>query len=112
MTRQYTNTLLDMLNNGVMSSESLVRLLLGYMSEDDVKDFMWQNSLVLSSDDNLEDGDVEEDDDFEPFILSYELVDELETVTVTVHCDTSDEADAAFEEMRDRCGLRHPYSID
>ena len=40
MPREYTNKLLEMLENGLLDYETVVRECMCYMSEDDVKDLM------------------------------------------------------------------------
>ena len=37
--REYTNELLDMVNDGLLDANSVLLSLVGYLSEDDVKDF-------------------------------------------------------------------------
>lgn len=44
-TRVCTNTLLEMMNEGVLSAEKIVEMCLSHMSEADVQDMMEANDL-------------------------------------------------------------------
>ena len=44
--REYTNKLLDMIEDGLIDSKSVVLMCLNYMSEDEVEDMMVDNDLV------------------------------------------------------------------
>ena len=46
MSREYTNKLWDMLEDGLITHEHIVNCCLKYMSEDDVKDMMECNELI------------------------------------------------------------------
>ena len=46
MSRQYTNQLLEMIEDGLISNESIVIMALSYMSEADVQDMMECNELL------------------------------------------------------------------
>lgn len=59
MSRHYTNQLLDLINEGVLSSEMVVGACLKWMSEDDVREMMYANGFNI-------DGDDEEEDDGQP----------------------------------------------
>lgn len=39
MSREYTNELLDMVNDGLLDAEKVLLSLVSYLSEDEVKDF-------------------------------------------------------------------------
>ena len=52
MARQYTNQLIDMIDNGLISDEFVVTMCLKYMSEDDVKDMMEYNDIIQDDDDD------------------------------------------------------------
>ena len=39
MSREYTNELLDMVNDGLLDANSVLLALMNYLSEDEVKDF-------------------------------------------------------------------------
>lgn len=46
MTREYTNRLIDMIDEGLLSREYVIIACLKYMSEDDVKDMMTINEIT------------------------------------------------------------------
>lgn len=46
MSREFTNKLYDMVDDGLLSADSVVTMCLKYMSEDDVKDMMECNELL------------------------------------------------------------------
>ena len=54
--RRYTTALLDMVEQGVVDKDSLIQDLLGWMSEDEVKEFARRN-------DYLQDDPEDEDED-------------------------------------------------
>ena len=64
-TRQYTNALLDAIEQGILSNESVVKLCLGWMSEDEVREMVESNDLegILGLGDDED--EVEEDDEDE-----------------------------------------------
>ena len=50
MSREVTCKLLEMVEEGILSKDSLIMACLKYMSEDDVKDMARCNELLLESD--------------------------------------------------------------
>lgn len=64
--RTQTNRLFQMMDEGLISAESIVEMCLGYMSEDDVADMMRVNDILDEDeddsydefDDNTDDGDA------------------------------------------------------
>ena len=54
MTRKYTRMVLDMMEDGVMSSEAIAEMCLSYMSEADVEDMCRANDLVEDEDEGDE----------------------------------------------------------
>lgn len=54
MTRKYTNQLLDMIDEGAIQAEDVVKMCLCYMSENDVEDMMLVNDLVEVEDEEEE----------------------------------------------------------
>jgi len=46
MSREYTNKLLDGLNEGIYNKDQIIIAFCKYMSEDDVKDMMQINELL------------------------------------------------------------------
>lgn len=45
-TRRYTCAVLDAVDQGLFDKDSLIRDLLGYLSEDEVQDFVRKNDLM------------------------------------------------------------------
>jgi len=58
--REYTNKLVDLIEMGAINTDFLVRELLGWMSEDDVKRFMRANDLTVAVEPDEDDEDDEE----------------------------------------------------
>ena len=54
MTRHYTNRLLEMMDEGLLSAETVATMAIAFMSEDDVREMMEANELL---------GYAEEDED-------------------------------------------------
>jgi len=46
MTRQYTNQLLELIDNGILDAETVLRSCLSYMSEDDVQDMAESEGFI------------------------------------------------------------------
>ena len=57
MTRQYTEQLLEMIEDGILDRDAVIMACVKYMSEDEVRDMMEINEFVPAED--------EEDDDME-----------------------------------------------
>jgi hypothetical protein len=53
--REYTNKLIAMMDEGLISAEAVAEMALAYMSEDDVKDMCRANDLLIGEDDEEED---------------------------------------------------------
>lgn len=62
--RPYTSKLLDMAEDTYIDWKTLAQDLLGWMSEDDVKEFARSNDYI-QEDPSVEDYDEDEDDDYE-----------------------------------------------
>jgi hypothetical protein len=60
--RKYTTKLLEMMDEGMITAESVAEMCLAYMSEDDVKDMCRANDILDEED---EDYIVEEEDEEE-----------------------------------------------
>ena len=60
MTREYTNKLLDAIDQGLLTPQAVVEMALTYMSESDVEDMMRVNDLLYYLD-----AEDEEDEDSE-----------------------------------------------
>lgn len=66
--RKYTNMVLDMMDEGVMSPQAIAEMCLAYMSEDDVKDMCHANDLLPEEDEDEEyDGQPTEMEEWESF---------------------------------------------
>jgi hypothetical protein len=50
MTREYTDRLYEMLQDGLIDAESLVQDLLSWLSEDEVKEFAERNDYITEED--------------------------------------------------------------
>lgn len=46
MTREYTNKLLEMLEDGILNKDTVILAFCSYLSEDDVKDMMESNEFI------------------------------------------------------------------
>ena len=57
MTREYTNKLLDAIEEGLLSPQAVVEMALTYMSESDVEDMMRVNDLLYYLDAEDEDSE-------------------------------------------------------
>jgi hypothetical protein len=57
--REYTSKLIAMMDEGLISAESVAEMALAYMSEDDVKDMCLANDLLIGEDDEDEDYDYD-----------------------------------------------------
>jgi len=58
MSREYTNKLLEMLDEGLLDKDAVIMACVKYMSEDEVRDMMEANEFLIE-----EDEDEEEDFD-------------------------------------------------
>ena len=58
MTREYTNKLLEMVEEGLLDRDSVIMACVKYMSEDEVKDMMECNEFI--EDENEEETEGEE----------------------------------------------------
>jgi len=62
--RKQTNKLIDMMDEGLITAQSVAEMCLAYMSEDDVADMMRSNDIIEEDDEDLDpDFDVEFDVD-------------------------------------------------
>ncbi len=62
MTRQYTNKLLELIEEGILDAETVLRSALCYMSESDVQDMAESEGFVEVEDEDEEEEDDESDD--------------------------------------------------
>ena len=54
MTRQYTNRLLEMIEEGLLDKDNVIMACVKYMSEDDVRDMMQCNEFLDEDEDEDE----------------------------------------------------------
>lgn len=52
MVREYTNKLLEMVEEGLLDRDTVIMACVKYMSEDDVKDMMFINEFVEEEEDS------------------------------------------------------------
>lgn len=52
MSREYTNKLYNMMDEGLVDAEFIVEMCLSYMSEYDVRDMMAKNDLISEDEDD------------------------------------------------------------
>ena len=57
MTREYTNAVLEAVDEGVLDRDTVIMACLKYMSEDDVKDMVRVNDFMPWLEDDEEDDD-------------------------------------------------------
>ena len=63
MTREYTNKLMSMMDEGLISYQAVAEMALGYLSEHDVADMMRSNDIL----DEEADGQPDEAQEWESF---------------------------------------------
>jgi hypothetical protein len=63
--REYTSKLIAMMDEGVITAESVAEMALAFMSEDDVKDMCLANDLLI-------DEDYDEDEPDFPLSMEYD----------------------------------------
>jgi hypothetical protein len=66
ITRQATNKLIDMMDDGVMSARDVADMALSYMSEDDVHQMMLANDVIDEDEETGPVTDYEEDEEVDP----------------------------------------------
>ena len=69
VSRPYTTALLDAVDEGMFDKDSLIQDLLGWMSEDDVREFVQRNDLMpwLEDEEEEEDGQPDEAQEWHDF---------------------------------------------
>jgi len=68
--REYTSKLIAMMDEGLITAESVAEMALAYMSEADVKDMCLANDLLIGEDyeeDEEDDGQPDEAQEWESF---------------------------------------------
>lgn len=66
-TREYTNKIIEMVDEGMVDRDMLIRDLLNYMSESEVANFYDQYYGYDESDDDLDDGQPSEMDEWHDY---------------------------------------------
>ena len=61
-TRKYTTMLLDMIDEGVLDRDNVIMGCVKYMSEDDVRDMMHANEMIMDDEDSEEEEESNEDE--------------------------------------------------
>ena len=61
-TRKYTTMLLDMVDEGVLDRDNVIMACVKYMSEDDVRDMMHANEMIMDDEDSEEEEESNEDE--------------------------------------------------
>ena len=61
-TRKYTTMLLDMVAEGVLDRDNVIAACVKYMSEDDVRDMMHANEMIMDDEDSEEEDESNEDE--------------------------------------------------
>ena len=56
MTRQATDKILEMVEEGILDKDTVIMSCVKYMSEDDVADMAHSNEFFINEEDNEEDG--------------------------------------------------------
>ena len=74
--RQFTNHLIELLDDGILDKDTVIFALLGYLSDDQVLDMMEANEFI----DPYED-DEDDDEDDEDYDEDYDEVDAAPNVT-------------------------------
>ena len=65
MSREYTDYLLELIEEGVLDKDTVIMACVKYMSEDDVKDMMIANEFIFDDDDD--DGQPSWEQEWEDF---------------------------------------------
>jgi hypothetical protein len=67
MTREYTNKLLEMVEEGLLDRDTVIMACVKYMSESDVQDMMESNEFVPYEDEDEYDGQPTEQEEWADF---------------------------------------------
>lgn len=67
MARDFTNQLLEMVEDGLLDRDTVIMACVKYMSEDEVRDMMFANDFVEDTDDWDEEPDVDEAQEWHDF---------------------------------------------
>ena len=61
MSRQYTNKLLEMVEEGILDRDSVIMACVKYMSEDEVRDMMHANEFIEDEEENEDEAEETEE---------------------------------------------------
>ena len=61
MTRQYTNKLLEMVEEGLLDRDSVIMACVKYMSEDEVRDMMHANEFIEDEEETEDEAEESEE---------------------------------------------------
>lgn len=61
MSRQYTNKLLEMVEEGLLDRDSVIMACVKYMSEDEVRDMMHANEFIEDEEENEDEAEETEE---------------------------------------------------
>ena len=67
MTREYTNKLLEMVEDGLLDRDMVIMACVKYMSESDVQDMMEANEMIEEEDEDEDDGQPTEQEEWMSF---------------------------------------------
>jgi hypothetical protein len=62
MSREYTNKLLEMVEDGLLDRDTVIMACVKYMSESDVQDMMECNEFILEEDEDEDEDDGQPDE--------------------------------------------------
>jgi hypothetical protein len=67
MTREYTNKLLEMVEEGLLDRDTVIMACVKYMSESDVQDMMESNEMIEEEYEDEDDGQPTEQEEWASF---------------------------------------------
>ena len=59
MVREFTNKLLEGIEEGIYNKDTVINAFCSYMSEDDIKEMMYTNEMIEEEEENAEDDEEE-----------------------------------------------------
>ena len=106
--REFTNRLIELVEEGMLNPIDVVRMCVKYMSEDEVEEMCDMNELT----DLMFEPDEEEDEDEEEFDSPQEFTHVNEIWDVLEQCETEEEIDEILEEVSNKFGTWFSDRID
>ena len=107
MVREYTNKLIDAMDESIISHKMVAEMAMKFMSEDDVKEMCLANDILL---DDLEEDEVEDEEDTLLFLVYGDYG--LETQTLLYETTLYSEAEQFFNGYTDSGDLGGYESIE